>query len=66
MKWHCDTCGEIAKAEVTEAYSGDLSKTRCNRCDKGVPRVIDLTQPMLCILSVCVTDAMIENDEIPY
>ena len=30
------------------------------------PRVIDLTEPMPCIVSVKVTEEMIENDEIPF
>ena len=66
MKWHCNTCGQLTKAEVTEVHTGNLSKTRCNRCDVVVPRVVDLTHPMPCIVSVRVTDDMIENDEIPY
>lgn len=30
------------------------------------PREIDLTEPMVCIQSVVVTDEMIENDDIPF
>ena len=62
-KWHCNACGELTKADATEKYEGNLSKTTCNRCSEVVPRVIDLTKPMVCIVSVRVED---DDSETPY
>lgn len=66
MKWHCDNCGELEQGEVTEKTIGDQSQTLCNLCRQRVPRIIDLTQPMPCIVSVRVTEDMEENGDIPY
>ena len=65
MKWECVNCGELDKNKVTVKYRGDLSRTVCNLCGPVVPRVIDLTKPMVVMQSVEVTDEM-ENDEIPF
>ena len=66
MKWHCTHCGELEKGEVIEKVIGDQSQTLCNRCHQRVPRIIDLTKPMPCIVSVRVTDEMEESGDIPF
>ena len=63
---YIEWCEEVDRQTQREANSLETLEHEAYACDKVVPRVIDLTHPMPCIVSVCVTDAMIENDEIPY
>ena len=77
--WNCEQ--DLLKwTEVTEESYGEESAYYCNQCGRRVdknfqpvlpehcpePREIDLTEPMVCIQSVIVTEKMIENDEIPF
>ena len=76
----CWKCGTLKSSEITEELYGDQSDYYCNQCGEIVnknyqpaprefcpePREIDLTEPMPCIVSVIVTEEMIENDEIPF
>ena len=76
----CWDCGLRKNTEVTEETYGELSDHFCNHCGEIVskidapvapqhcpePREIDLTEPMVCIVSVRITESMIENDEIPF
>ena len=78
--FNCWECGLLKKAEVTEELYGDQSFLYCNHCGDSAekiyqpslpehctePREIDLTEPMPCIVSVIVTEKMIEDDEIPF
>lgn len=70
----------LKRTEVTEELYGDQSDYYCNRCGRRVQknyqpvppehcteaREIDLTQPMVCIVSVIVTEKMIEDGDIPF
>ena len=76
----CWDCGLRKNTEVTEETYGELSDYFCNHCGEIVskidapvapqhcpePREIDLTEPMVCIVSVRITESMIENDDIPF
>ena len=78
----CFTCEQdlLKSTEVTEEFYGDQSDYYCNHCGRRVekvdtpeyrqhcpePREIDLMKPMVCIVSVIVTDEMIENGDIPF
>lgn len=70
----------LKRTEVTEEFYGDQSDYFCNFCGAIVeknyqptlpehcsePREIDLTEPMVCIVSVVVTEKMIEDNDIPF
>ena len=78
--YDCPNCGLRKHADVTEKCYGELCDFFCSACGELVdrlecppvqlecrsPRVIDLTEPMPCIVSVKVTDEMIENGTIPF
>ena len=78
--YRCPKCGLQKHADITEEVYGEFCYLFCNDCGEKVekvesppallecphPRVIDLTEPMPCIISVKVTDEMIENGEIPF
>ena len=77
--WKCEQY-LLKRTEVTEEFYGDQSDYYCNQCCEIVsknyqpappehctgPREIDLTEPMPCIVSVIVTEKMIEDNEIPF
>lgn len=70
----------LRRTEVTEEFYGDTSDYYCNVCGNRVdknyqptppehcpePREIDLTEPMVCIVSVIVTEKMIRDGDIPF
>ena len=78
----CFNCEQylLKRMEVTEEFYGDQSDYYCNQCGEIVnknfqptlpehctePREIDLTEPMPCIVSVIVTEKMIEDNDIPF
>ena len=78
--FNCPNCGLRKSSSITEELYGDQSFRYCNDCGAGVqkeyqpslpehctePREIDLTEPMPCIVSVRVTEKMIEDDDIPF
>ena len=62
----CDTYYPTGKDPTVMIFSG-FSLVECSNCNKPrEPREIDLTEPMPCIVSVKVTEEMIENDDIPF
>ena len=69
--WECVHCGELNEEQVTGEAFGDQSYIYCKACfQRGnrvrVPRIIDLTQPMPCIVLVRVTEDMEESGDIPF
>ena len=62
----CDTYYPTDKDPALMIFSG-LTLVECSNCKKPKePREIDLTEPMPCIVSVKVTDEMIEDGNIPF
>lgn len=62
----CDTYYPTNKDPALMIFDG-FSLVECSNCKKSKePREIDLTEPMPCIVSVKVTDEMLEDGEIPF
>ena len=57
--YFCNQCSEVAEKMDTPPSPQHCPEPR-------EPRIIDLTKPMVCIVSVRVTEDMIENDDIPF
>ena len=57
--YFCNHCGEIVSK-----IDAPVAPQHCP--EPREPRIIDLTQPMPCIVSVRVTEEMEENDDIPF
>ena len=69
--WDCPCCGRLPLAEVKQVERDETCLYACLKCDRepelvSKPRIIDLTEPMVVIQSVVVTEEMRENNEIPY
>lgn len=57
--YFCNQCGAIVQKNDQPVIPPHCPESR-------EPRIIDLTEPMICIVSVVVTEKMIEDNEIPF
>ena len=58
--YFCNHCGDF-----TEKIDTPQCPPHCPH-PRSEPRIIDLTKPMVCIVSVRVTEEMEENGDIPF